>query len=87
MVWKITTLASKNLHEVGLLNVDGYYDSLLGFFDKGVEGGFIGPSARKIVISARTATELIQKMEDYIPLHEQVAPSHSWKVEGCNGNL
>ncbi|XP_024452212.1 cytokinin riboside 5'-monophosphate phosphoribohydrolase LOG8 isoform X1 [Populus trichocarpa] len=72
---------------VGLLNVDGYYDSLLGFFDKGVEEGFIGPSARNIVISARTATELIQKMEDYIPLHEQVAPSHSWKVEGCNGNL
>ena len=48
---------------MGLLNVDGYYDSLLGFFDKGVEEGFIGPSARNIVISARTATELIQKME------------------------
>ncbi|GFP92477.1 probable cytokinin riboside 5'-monophosphate phosphoribohydrolase logl1 [Phtheirospermum japonicum] len=48
---------------VGLLNVDGYYDSLLGIFDKGVEEGFIKQSARDIVISAHTAGELIEKME------------------------
>ncbi|KAK4492212.1 hypothetical protein RD792_003012 [Penstemon davidsonii] len=48
---------------VGLLNVDGYYDSLLGLFDKGVEEGFIKLSARNIVISANTASELIMKME------------------------
>ncbi|XP_057956456.1 cytokinin riboside 5'-monophosphate phosphoribohydrolase LOG8-like [Malania oleifera] len=66
---------------VGLLNVDGYYDWLLGLFDKGVEEGFIKPSARNIVVSAQTAAELIQKMEDYIPLHDQVAPSQSWKAQ------
>lgn len=49
--------------QVGLLNVDGYYDCLLGLFDKGVEEGFIKPSARSIVVSAKTARELIQKME------------------------
>ncbi|KAB1224829.1 putative cytokinin riboside 5'-monophosphate phosphoribohydrolase LOG4 [Morella rubra] len=30
---------------VGLLNVDGYYNSLLALFDKGVEEGFIEDSA------------------------------------------
>ncbi|KAH8522997.1 hypothetical protein H0E87_003600, partial [Populus deltoides] len=49
---------------VGLLNVDGYYDSLLGLFDKSVEEGFVNPSARNIVVSARTARELIQRMEE-----------------------
>lgn len=46
-----------------MLNIDGYYDCLLGIFDKGVEEGFIDPSARSIVIAATTAAELIQRME------------------------
>uniref|UniRef100_A0A199UCI5 Cytokinin riboside 5'-monophosphate phosphoribohydrolase n=1 Tax=Manihot esculenta TaxID=3983 RepID=A0A199UCI5_MANES len=73
--------------QVGLLNVDGYYDSLLGLFDKGVEEGFIKPCARNIVISAKNAQELLQKMEDFIPLHDQVAPRHSWIIEESNANF
>ncbi|KAK7841936.1 cytokinin riboside 5'-monophosphate phosphoribohydrolase log8 [Quercus suber] len=73
---------------VGLLNIDGYYDCLLGLFDKGVEEGFINPSARNIVISAQTSRELLQKMEEYIPVHHQVAPKQSWNIEGNqNGSL
>lgn len=48
---------------MGLLNVDGYYDSLLALFDKGVEEGFIEDSARRIVVIADTAAELIKKIE------------------------
>eukprot|EP00257_Ricinus_communis_P027107 XP_025014521.1 cytokinin riboside 5'-monophosphate phosphoribohydrolase LOG8-like [Ricinus communis] len=73
--------------QVGLLNIDGYYDALLGLFDKGVEEGFIKPCARNIVISAKNAEELIQKMEDYIPLHDQVASSQSWIIDERNPNL
>lgn len=51
------------LKQVGLLNIDGYYDCLLGLFDKGVEEGFIKPSARNIVISATSPKELLEKME------------------------
>lgn len=49
--------------QVGLLNVDGYYNSLLALFDTGVEEGFIKPGARNIVVSAPTAKELMEKME------------------------
>ncbi|KAL8546581.1 hypothetical protein ACS0TY_006344 [Phlomoides rotata] len=71
---------------VGLLNVDGYYDCLLGIFDKGVDEGFIKHPARNIVISARTARELIEKMEystssEYTPLHGQVASSNTRNTE------
>jgi predicted Rossmann-fold nucleotide-binding protein len=48
---------------VGLLNVDGYYNSLLSFIDKAVEEGFINPSARHIIVSAPTPRELVKKME------------------------
>lgn len=49
--------------QVGLLNVNGYFNSLLTLFDKGVEEGFIDNSARHIVVIADTAAELIKKME------------------------
>ena len=45
--------------QVGVLNRDGYYDC----FDKGVEEGFINPSATSIVIPATSAAELLQRKE------------------------
>ncbi|KAL3617617.1 hypothetical protein CASFOL_037938 [Castilleja foliolosa] len=62
---EMITWAQLGIHgkPVGLLNVDGYYDPLLTLFDKGVEEGFIKPSARQIVLSAPTAKELLTKME------------------------
>ncbi|PHT34769.1 Cytokinin riboside 5'-monophosphate phosphoribohydrolase LOG4 [Capsicum baccatum] len=57
---------------VGILNVDGYYNSLLLFIDKVVEEGFISPNARQIIVSAPIARELVEKLEEYVPLHERV---------------
>ncbi|KAF5736440.1 hypothetical protein HS088_TW14G00582 [Tripterygium wilfordii] len=66
---------------VGLLNVDGYYNSLLALFDKGVEEGFIEASARHIVVIANTPQLLLTKMEEYAPVHDKVAPKQSWEVD------
>lgn len=49
--------------QVGLINVDGYYNSLLTFIDKAVDDGFISPSQRSIIVSAPNAKELVQKLE------------------------
>lgn len=49
--------------KVGLLNVEGYYDSLLSFIDKAVEEGFIAPTARHIIVSASSAKDLVKKLE------------------------
>jgi predicted Rossmann-fold nucleotide-binding protein len=43
--------------------VDGYYNSLLTFIDQAVEEGFINPAARRIIVSAPTAQELMEKLE------------------------
>ncbi|CAF2267976.1 unnamed protein product [Brassica napus] len=71
----------EELLEVGLLNVDGYYSSLLSFIDKAVEEGFISPNARQIIISAPTAKELVKKLEEYSPCHESVASKLCWEIE------
>ncbi|CAN6539643.1 hypothetical protein ACFX13_016843 [Malus domestica] len=80
---EIITWAQLGIHRkpVGLLNVDGYYNALLALFDNGVEEGFIKPGARHIVLSAPTAKELVEKMEQYTPSHEHIASHESWQMK------
>ncbi|KAK3436014.1 hypothetical protein EUGRSUZ_C00668 [Eucalyptus grandis] len=79
---EMITWSQLGIHKkpVGLLNVEGYYNSLLALFDNGVKEGFIKPSARDIVLSAPTAKELMIKMEQYTPSHEHVASHESWQM-------
>ncbi|KAL5764044.1 hypothetical protein ACOSP7_016391 [Xanthoceras sorbifolium] len=80
---EVITWAQLGIHDkpVGLLNVDGYYNSLLSFIDKAVEEGFISPSARHIIVSAPNAKDLMKNMEEYFPQHERVASKLSWEIE------
>jgi len=84
---EVITWAQLGIHHkpVGLLNVDGYYNSLLSFIDQAVEEGFVSPSARHIILSAPTAEELVKKLEEYNPCHDGVATGLCWDVEplGC----
>lgn len=66
---------------VGLLNVDGFYDTLLTFFDKQLEEEFFDNSARSIVVSAPTASELLDKLEAYSPTLASSLPKLCWEVE------
>ncbi|CAN6300937.1 unnamed protein product, partial [Urochloa humidicola] len=66
--------------QVGLLNVDGYYDSLLAFIDQAVEEGFISPSARCIIVQAATAQELMAKLEEYVPYYDRIASGLNWEA-------
>ncbi|XP_024988559.1 probable cytokinin riboside 5'-monophosphate phosphoribohydrolase LOGL10 isoform X2 [Cynara cardunculus var. scolymus] len=67
---EVITWAQLGIHQkpVGLLNVDGYYSSLLSFIDKAVDEGFITPTARHIIVSAQTAHELMSKLEIFAGL-------------------
>ncbi|CAH9077727.1 unnamed protein product [Cuscuta europaea] len=80
---EVITWAQLGIHDkpVGLLNVDGYYNSLLSFIDKAVDEGFIAPCARHIIVSAQTAQELLSKLEDYVPKHNEAAPKLKWELE------
>ncbi|KAL6011880.1 Cytokinin riboside 5'-monophosphate phosphoribohydrolase log3 [Asimina triloba] len=88
---EVITWAQLGIHDkpVGLLNVDGYYDSLLTFIDKAVDDGFITPAQRNIIVSAPNAKELVQKLEEYVPAHEAVASKLRWEIEqaGYNASL
>ncbi|KAF3794911.1 Cytokinin riboside 5'-monophosphate phosphoribohydrolase [Nymphaea thermarum] len=80
---EVITWAQLGIHNkpVGLLNVDGYYNSLLSFVDKAVDEGFITPAARHIIVSAPTAHELICKLEEYVPRRDEVTSKLQWEIE------
>ncbi|GAB2300599.1 Cytokinin riboside 5'-monophosphate phosphoribohydrolase log3 [Dionaea muscipula] len=78
-----TTWAQLGIHSkpVGLLNVDGYYNCLLSFIDQAVEEGFVPLYDRPIIVSAPTAKELVEKLEEYVPCHEGIASQLNWEME------
>lgn len=51
----------------GLLNVEGYYDSLLELFDRGTRDGFIRPRHREMVVCGGDPEELIGLLLAYQP--------------------
>ncbi|KAH7665751.1 Cytokinin riboside 5'-monophosphate phosphoribohydrolase LOG protein, partial [Dioscorea alata] len=64
-LFEVISWAQLGIHNkpIGLLNVDGYYNSLLSFIDKILEEGFINLAARQIIISSSNAKELIENLE------------------------
>ncbi|CAI9270476.1 unnamed protein product [Lactuca saligna] len=80
---EVITWAQLGIHQkpVGLLNVDGYYNSLLSFIDKAVDEGFVSPAARGIIVSAQTAHELLSKLEEYDPEQNVSEVKLSWEME------
>jgi uncharacterized protein (TIGR00730 family) len=76
---EVITWAQLGIHRkpVGLLNVDGYYNSLLTFIDKAVDEGFISPMARRIIVSAPNAKELVRQLEVYFEPHIRANIRHS----------
>jgi uncharacterized protein (TIGR00730 family) len=51
----------------GLLNVAGYYDPLLGVFDRMVEAGFLSESNRSLLLVEGEPGRLLQRFEHYEP--------------------
>ena len=47
---------------IGLLNMAGYYDSLLAFIDQTVQGGFVTPAQRAQVIVGNDPAALLQRL-------------------------
>ncbi|XP_008813587.1 cytokinin riboside 5'-monophosphate phosphoribohydrolase LOG3-like [Phoenix dactylifera] len=86
---EVISWAQLGIHNkpVGLVNVDGYYNSLLAFVDKAVDDGFIKPFQRHIIVSAPSARELVQKLEDYVPIQDAVVSQLRWEKEQVGYNF
>jgi uncharacterized protein (TIGR00730 family) len=66
---EIVTWAQLGLHAkpVGLLNVAGYFDSLIAQFDRAVTEGFAHPDNRRLVLHETDSDRLLDLMTSYQP--------------------
>lgn len=52
---------------LGMLNVAGYYDHLLAFFDRMVTDGFLPPAHRSMAIVGEDPETLLHRLAEYVP--------------------
>lgn len=64
---EIITWAQLGLHRkpCGILNIEGYYDHLLGLFDHAVEEKLLKPENRKLVIASADVAALLDQLSEY----------------------
>ncbi|XVE62042.1 hypothetical protein DITRI_Ditri06bG0087200 [Diplodiscus trichospermus] len=67
-IFQITSWVQWNIHHkpIDLLKVNGFFNKLLSFLDQAGEENIILHSAQQILISASTAEEMINKLEDFV---------------------
>ncbi|MBD1999690.1 TIGR00730 family Rossman fold protein [Leptolyngbya sp. FACHB-541] len=72
---EVLTWGQLGLHQkpCGLLNIEGYYNSLIAFFDHAVQAQFVRPEHRSAVIETQTCEELLEKLNQYQPIQ-----IHKW---------
>ncbi|KAL9376690.1 hypothetical protein Peur_030810 [Populus x canadensis] len=81
-IFHISSWAQLHIHHkpIGLLNVNGFYDTLLSFLDQAVEQEFLTSSARQIIISAATAEQLIDKLQSFTPVIDPSMSRINWST-------
>jgi uncharacterized protein (TIGR00730 family) len=63
-LFEILTWAQLGIHSkpIGLLNIAGYFDRLLGWVDKAVEDDFVSHAERTLLIADTNPTSMIDRL-------------------------
>jgi uncharacterized protein (TIGR00730 family) len=63
-LFEIVTWAQLGFHRknIGLLNVDGYFDPLVGLIDHAIREGFITPAHRELIVVEREPARLLDRL-------------------------
>ncbi|KDQ07835.1 hypothetical protein BOTBODRAFT_70180 [Botryobasidium botryosum FD-172 SS1] len=64
---EVVTWNQLGIHARGLVvyNVDGFFDGLLAWVRRAVDAGFVRKGNANMIVEAKTAEEVVQKLRDY----------------------
>lgn len=63
-----------------LLNIDGFYDPLLGMIERGLEMGFIRPRARGLFFVAASVEQAIAHLRSHVPTEAPASSDLSFEA-------
>jgi len=68
-LFEVITWSQLGIHRkpIGLLNVDGYYDALVGLVDHAIAEEFIHPRLRQLIVVAPQVETLLDRLARYQP--------------------
>lgn len=66
-LFEVITWNQLGIHEMPIVvfNVNGFYDGLIAWINEAVKSGFISAGNRDIIVEAKSAEEVIEKIEHY----------------------
>lgn len=70
---EVTTWNQLGIHDkpVVIFNIDGYYDGLLKWIEGAVQAGFIRAGQKDILVEAKSAEEVGEKLKNYVPVQHR----------------
>ncbi|XVE96361.1 hypothetical protein REPUB_Repub02eG0214600 [Reevesia pubescens] len=68
-IFQIVSWAQLNIHQkpIGLLNVNGFYDSLFSFLDHAMKYRFISQATHQILVNATNPNQLLNQLQVFVP--------------------
>ncbi|XVF34521.1 hypothetical protein REPUB_Repub18cG0066000 [Reevesia pubescens] len=85
-IFQIASWAQLNIHKkpIGILNVNGFYDSLFSFLDKAVEQRFISQTTHQILVIATTPDQLLDQLQTFVPEPDPALALLDWSTNSSN---
>ncbi|XVF29501.1 hypothetical protein REPUB_Repub15cG0126400 [Reevesia pubescens] len=85
-IFQIASWSQLNIHQkpIGILNVNGFYDSLFSFLNHAVEQKFISQATRQILVTATTPEQLLDQLQAFVPNCDPSMGLLNWKEDGSN---
>ncbi|XVF30890.1 hypothetical protein REPUB_Repub16aG0097100 [Reevesia pubescens] len=80
-IFQIASWSQLNIHQkpIGILNVNGFYDSLFFFLDHAVEQRFISQATRQILVTAKTPEQLLDQLQAFVPNRDPAMALLNWE--------
>ncbi|XVF14726.1 hypothetical protein REPUB_Repub09cG0086500 [Reevesia pubescens] len=85
-IFQIASWSQLNIHQkpIGILNVNGFYDSLFSFLNHAVEQRFISQATRQILVTATTPEQLLDQLQAFVPQRDPAMALLNWEKDNSS---
>ncbi|XVF09321.1 hypothetical protein REPUB_Repub07fG0082600 [Reevesia pubescens] len=87
-IFQIASWSQLNIHQkpIGILNVNGFYDSLFSFLNHAKEQRFISQATHQILVIATTPEQLLDQLQAFVPQRDPAMALLNWEKDSNSKN-